>query len=227
MSIIDNANHSVVSYDPKSSRAFTGQRLAKFSWKTGTDKNSPYYNIKRESKCVSVPVITGEEVIGNIEVLIPHVVSFLAGVQDKIMREILDSGNNVVSITNESISIAAITEWLESNDDSGRITKEMVGTWFDSNISDNLAVVLADRLGVSEVPSDADSDKIMRTVAVFKDRISALAGGKTMYEVKVCNSLKSALELAESGDVMKERFIARLDKMILSAGKDMDMLELL
>lgn len=227
MSIIDNLNHSVVTYDGKN-KPFTGQRLSKVTWKTGTDKASPYYNIKRESKCVSLPVITAQMVEDNITVLAPHLISYLHSVQDKMVREILDSGNNVVSIGTNDVSIAAICEYLEGSDESGRLTKEVIGSWFDSAVSENLALLLAEKLGVSAEPTDAENAKVMEVVSAFKGKIAALAGGKTSYEPKVCKSLLNALSLVEaSDDVMVVRFTARLNKMITDAEKEVALIDLL
>lgn len=227
MSIIDTSNHSVVTYDPKSSKPFTGQRLSKVTWKTCNDKASPYYNIKRESKCVSLPLVTSDEISTNLAILTPHITAFLHGVQDKIVREMLDSGNNVVSISTNEVSITAICEYLESSDESGRLTKDGINLWFDNVVSDSLAAVLADRLGVSEVPTDAQSARVLEAVAAFKGKIAALAGGKTMYEPKVCKSLLSALELAPADDVLAVRFGARLQKMIVESEKMVDLMDLL
>ena len=225
MSIIDNAAHSVVSYDPKSSKPFSGQRLSKVQYKTVTDKSSELYGIKRPSMCVSIPIISTEAVVTNITALAPHVIGYLHGVQDKMIKEMIENGQK--SITNESISIAGILDWLEVNNESGRITKETVGNWFDETISENLAVVLADKMGVSEVPTDAESNQIMKAVSAFKEKIASLAGGKTSYEPKVAESLKKCLALAEEGDALKDRFVARLDKMIKEANEGMALVDLL
>ncbi len=219
MSIIDNAGHTVVTHDGKN-KAFAGQRLAKFSWKTNNVPGHELYGIKRDSKCVSLPMIAGADIAANLAALTPAITSFLHGVQDKMVREMLEVGNNVLHVTTESISIAAICEWLEGNDESGRLTKESVASWFDSEVSDNLAIALAAKLGVSEVPTDAESQKIMDVVAAFKGKISSLAGGKTSYEPKISRSLISALELAPSGDALASRFIGRLEKMIAASVAD-------
>ncbi len=67
----------------------------------------------------------------------------------------------------------------------------------------------------------------MKAISAFKDKVSALAGGKTMYEVKVAESLKKAVSLVEDGDVLKARFIVRLNKMIEEGKKGQEMIELL
>lgn len=225
MSIIDTLNHSVVSYDPKSSKAFHGQRLAKVTYKTVTDKESPLCGIKRESKCVSLPLVAATDVIANVTVLAPAICEYLQTVQDRIVRERIDMG--AASIAMDEISIAGCIEWLENNSESGRLTKEVVATWFQDTISESLAVVLADKLGVSAVPTDAESAKILAVVDQFKAKISSLAGGKTSYEPKICKSLLNALELAPAGDVLATRFAARLNKLVEESKANEDLLALL
>lgn len=225
MSIIDTAAHSVVTYDPKSSKPFTGQRLSKVTYKTITDKANALYGVKRESKCVSLPLITAKEVESNIIALTPHFIEFLHGVQDKIVRERVDEGAK--HITTDEVSIAGCVEWLESNNESGRLTKESVAAWFQETIAESLAVTLAERLGVSDVPSDEESNKILAVVEAFKGKVSSLAGGKTAYEPKVCKSLITALELAPAGDALAVRFTTRLTKMIEESSKNQDLLDLL
>ncbi len=227
MSIIDKAQNTVVTYDPKVSKPFTGQRLSKVTWKTNNDKNSQWFNIKRESKCVSLPVVTGAEIADNLVALTPHLVNYLHSVQDKIVRETLDAGNNVVSISTSSVSIAAICEYLESSDESGRLTKESVGVWFDQVVQDQLAVLLSEKLGISAVPTDAESAKVLEVVTAFKGKITALAGGKTSYEPKVCKSLLNALAVAPADDALVVRFTARLQKMVEESEKQVGLMELL
>ena len=226
MSIIDNANHSVITYTGKE-KPFTGQRLSKVTWKTNTDKDSPYYNIKRESKCVSLPVITAQNIEDNMHALAPHIASYLHGVQDKMVRELLEAGSNVVSIATNDVSVASIIEYLESSDESGRLTKDSVAAWFDSTVSEPLAMLIGTKLGVSEAITDAESAKVMEVVTAFKGKIAALAGGKTSYEPKVCKSLLNALSLVEGNDALAVRFTARLNKMIEDASKQVDLMDLL
>lgn len=213
MSIIDTANHSVVSYVSGVTKPFTGQKLIVVTYKTVTDKLSALYNIKRESKCVSVPVIADDDITGNIDVLIPHIRGMLENVQKAIVRDMLDTGN-ILSIPTESISIAECISYLESSDESGRLTKESVGNWFDSNIADMLAIALADKLGVSENNTAEESKKVFDIIAAFRGNISSMAGGKTSFPAQVAKQLKKALELAPSNDVIASRFMVRIDKMI-------------
>jgi hypothetical protein len=221
MSIIDTSNHSVVSYDPKVTKAFEGQRLSKVQYKTVSNKDDPMFGIKRPSMCVSIPMVKTEDVIANAQVLASHVVVMLHGVQDKMIKERIEAGAK--SIGNEEISIGSILEWLEVNNDSGRITKESVASWFASEIADNLMVVLADKMGIGEDGGTREQ------VEQVEKAVKAFEGRKTSYEPKVAEGLKKCLRLANEGesDVMAQRFMARLDKMIESAKENENMIDLL
>jgi hypothetical protein len=214
MSIIDQANHNVSIYESGKSKPFTGQRMSVHTWKTVKDKDSVLFGIKRDSKFVSLPLINPEVVSVNLPLLMPHVVEMLHKVQDKIIKEKLESDNNVASIAQSDISITAIIEYLEDSNESGRLTKDAIVKWFDETIEAPLAVSLAEKLGASETPSKEQSDKILAIVGEFKNKMSALAGGKTQYNPKVATQLQKALQFAPENDSLAIRFNDRLNKMI-------------
>jgi hypothetical protein len=214
MSIVDTNTNTVVAYTSGQTKPMHGQRLASFNWKTSTDKDSLWFGLKRASKAVSVPVIADEVITSNLPLLIPHVRSYLAGVQDKIIRAAMETNDNLLHITNESIGIAAILEYLEDSDESGRLTKESVAAWFDASIADNLMVALGEKMGAGEEPTAAQSKQCEALVSQFKAKIAALAGGKTSYPQKLAMSLQKVVNLAPSDDVLAVRFSNRLQKMI-------------
>lgn len=221
MSAIDTAVNTVVAYTSGVTKPFAGQRLASFNWKTSTQKDSLWFGKKRESKAVSLPQIGSDTIVANIGVLTPHIRVWLASVQDKMIREQLEVSDNVLHITNESIGIAAMCEYLEESNESGRVTKADVEEWFKENIADSLMVQLAERLGVSDTPSQSESDKIDAVVAAFKGKIAALAGGKTSYDPKTATQLQKCISLVPAGDVLADRFTLRLQKMVDTTPDDL------
>lgn len=212
MSVIDTAAHSVVGYVSGSSKPFSGQRLATVCYKMVSDKNSALYNVKRENKCVSLPVISDTEITGNITVLTTHIRTMLEVAQNKMVRELVDAGSK--SIQTSDVDMAAIIEYLDNSNESGRLTKESVAAWFDETIADTLMLALSEKLGVSDTPSEAEAKKVEVIANEFRVKIAALAGGKTSYEPKVCASIIKCLDLVPSGDVLASKFTARLNKMI-------------
>lgn len=205
MSIVSNT-HDVVNYDPKKSSAFTGQRLAKITYKT--DKES---GTKKDSKCVSIPMVASEAITASIDKLMPHLVTYMQDVQDKIIRGLVDSGKETVH--DDEISVAACIEFLDSESTGGRLTKEMISSWFDSTLADKLTVAFADKLGVSDTPTADDEAKITAAITQYKDKFSSLAGGKTSYSPEIADRLQKALSFAPDGDELAGKFSVRLEKM--------------
>lgn len=211
------SKHSVTGYVSGQTKPAAGQRLASFNWKTSTQKDSAWFGIKRDSKAVSLPLIDGAAINNNMSVLLPHIQTYLHSVQDKIVRAALEASSDLQYISDEQVSIAAIVDYLEDSDESGRLTKSGMEEWFASNVADSLMVQLAERLGVSEQATPEELGKIEAVMAAFKGKISALAGGKTSYDAKTATQLQKAVALAPEGDVIADRMVARLQKMIDAA----------
>lgn len=214
MSNIDTNTHTVTTYISGVTKAFTGQRLATVTFKTSKDKNSLYFGMKRESRAVSIPQITNADIESNMVLLLPHVKELVQGVQDKIVREAITANDGLLHVTQESIGMAAVIEYLEDSNESGRLTKEAVGEWFKENVMEMLMMTLAEKLGVSAEPTQEESDKVEKIVSEFQGKISSLAGGKTSYPAKMAAQLKKAVEMAPESDVLRERFVVRLGKMM-------------
>ena len=227
MSVISNAAHNVIAYESGKTKALAGQRLAVFTYKTSQDKESLWYGIKRPSKAVSLPAVHPEEVTRALPLLMPHIIAMCHGVQDKIMREKLDASSDLLHIAGVDINMDSILAYLDDSNESGRLTKETVATWFDGAIADNLMLALAERMGVSDTPTDAQSAQIERLVGEFKNKVAGLAGGKTSYEPKLCESIKKVVALAPAGDPLATRFTARLDKMIADSANSVSLLDAL
>lgn len=205
MSAISNT-HNIKEYVIGVTKPFTGQRLSKITYKI--DKVS---GVKPDSVCVSVPLIDQEHVMNNFDKFLPHVIALCERTQDLIIRTLHESKSSVVS--DNEISVGNILEYLNEESSGGRVTKKDAAEWFDTVLSDPLAIALASKLGVSEEPSKEDSDKIERLVSEFKNNISALTAGNVKYDPPVCDVLAKALALAPEEDVMRIKFEKRLDNM--------------
>lgn len=216
MSIIDNSNNTIVNYTSGVTKPFSGQRLMVATYKTGTKKEDiSTFGIKRDSRAVSLPIVLASDVHQNLTLLMPHIVSMIAKTQDSIIKGILEENISRLHVGNEEISIAACIEFLDDSDESGRMTKESIGKWFDAEIADPLMLALGEKMGIGEIVSANDAKKIDMMMKQFREKISALAGGKTKYEEKLVIQLKKAVSFAPENDVIAGRFIARLDKMLV------------
>ncbi len=206
MSVISNT-HSINEYVIGVTKPFTGQRLAKVTYKI--DKST---GVKPDSVCVSVPAIESIAIQAHMNEFIPHIKALVERTQDLIIRSIHESKRDTVS--NEDIDIAHVLEYLNEESSGGRITKKDAMEWFESTLSDPLAVALASKLGVSTEPTKEESDKIERLVNEFKNNISSLTAGNVKYDPNVCGVLIKCLALAPEEDSMAVKFRTRLNGMM-------------
>ena len=224
--------HTVVNYISTAAagqtitKAFTGQRLVTACYredkKTGTN---------RTNRAASIPMLSITELDSKMSVLKPLLVTYLESVQDKLFKALLDAnGTNgtVVDIAEVDINLDACIAALQDSDSSGnRLTKESIGLWFgDSGLEAQLSLVLADKLGIGEVPTDAESKRVETICNEYKAKLAALAGGKTSYNENLALSLKKALSLVPD-DKLAGKFNTKLDKMIAQARVKVDLFDLL
>jgi len=198
------------------------ERLSVLYWKTGKD------GIKKDSKSVSIPKTVGltpEE----LQSMVPHVIGMLESVQNKIVRELVESGKNAIGFP--EISISECIKYLAESDSDGngnsvRLTKEVINAWFMDSLNDKLMLALSDKLGVGDNPSNEQCQLIENTTNAFKSKICSLAGGTVKLDVKTAKSVKNAIMLGVGNegidienDVIGSKLVARLDKMIMSVNE--------
>lgn len=213
--------HTVVAYEQGKTKTLAGQRLDVVFWKTGKD------GVKKDSKCVSVPLVTAEEVTSNLSALMPHIIDFISGVQHDIIKERVTDG--ALHITQQEIAVSSCVEYLDSNvrgadGKSAHLTKDSVAAWFDSVVADNLMLALAEKLGIGNTPTDEQINKLDKAIAMYRTEVSKLAGGKTTFGIPLAKSIKNALSLVPTDDPIALKFIPRLDKMIASGDELFDLL---
>lgn len=211
-----STTHSLNLFDSKKSQALSGQRLAKIGYKS-TEKTPAKY----PSVCASVPFIdtpTKEQ----IDSLMPAIKNLLSDTQDKIIRSLYESSNGTrTSINDAEIGIDQCIGYLTAEAVSGRLTKESITSWFDSDLKDNLYLTIGVKIGF--IPADAPDDfelsaaqaqKLEQVTNGYRDMLAGCAAGATMYATDKIASLKRALELsADTAHPIVERVTARLDAM--------------
>ena len=181
-------------------------RIAVMRWKnTGKDATT-----KKQNLAVVLPVIANEE-LQNPK-LFSHFREYLEGVQVAILKELVEATPNKVFVTPEEIGISAIVSYLETSNEGSRLTKESIGKWFDDVVAETLTVALADRLGVSDVPTKEQTARIEKIISAFKDTTCKLAGTKTSYNEQEKEQMLKLLAMVKH-DSMAQRFMARIEAM--------------
>lgn len=214
MSTFSNV-HDFHSFNSKSSKANSGQRLAKVIYKSGKNVKE-----KKQSICVSVPVVAISD--AQCIALKAQVLELVESAQDGIIRDASEAGKTNVS--DAEISFECCKVWLETASESARITKEQMSEWFDENVQNPLILAFANKLGISDTPSAKEQEKLDAILASYKSKFSAMAGGRTQFIPEVAKSLEKAVNLVSEPDEIAIRLITRLAKMQIVEINDLDAL---
>lgn len=208
MSIVSD-RHSVVPFKSGETKPLQGQRLAKIGYKDRGDKKAKFASV-----AVSVPFLTAEVVESNIKRLLPHIGTMLETAQDGVIRSLYESAQGgLSSVSDADISIDAIIGYLEAESNGSRLTKDMVVSWFNAEVRDNLFVVIAEKLGFSEVNKEQEQ-VIDKHVGVYRDILSSLTGGRTILEPKQIAACERAIALASSEESdIGRKLVARLETL--------------
>jgi hypothetical protein len=207
MSNISN-RHSISAFVSGKSQPLSGQRLAKVGYKS-TKQNSAKY----PSICVSVPQIDPTALESNLTALLPHLATMIENAQDGIIRSIYESRDgNLSEVADEEISVEACIQFLNAEATGGRLTIEFLNGWFDSQISDNLTVVVADKLGL-DLSTPEQEKTVGKRVKVYRELIASLSGGKTILTPMQIAGIRRALEVSSVDDETSVKLLARLTQM--------------
>jgi len=223
MSNVSN-RHTVELFESGKSEALSGQRLAKVGYKS-TAKNPA----KFPSICVSVPAIdTGydfEQALGAGK-FNAVIVEWLQGQQDSIVRTLYEAaGGKLSDVTDDQISIDACLNHYQTVQAGGRLTAEVLGNWFDSNVRDNLTVIVADKLGF-DLSTQEQEDTVAKHVTVYRDILCLVAGNKTILEAKQRTAIDRMIELSgiSAEDTMVKRIVEKVEE--ISRRKVSDILDI-
>jgi hypothetical protein len=197
--------HSVVSYTSGKTKPLEGQRLAKVTYKV--DKAT---GIKPESKAVSIPVLEWANVEPHINALKGEFLGMIHSVQDKIVRNKIESGAK--SISDDDIIMSAVVSYLQS--ESGRLTGDDIRAWFTESLKEPLMLAFASKLGIPEdsAPSADQETKLNAILKGYEDSFAKLASGAASFNDAQSTNMIKAMEFMDSEDYLRIRFTERLTK---------------
>lgn len=198
-------NFVFMPYDAKAPVFEAGLRTVKCLYKTASGKNNV---------CALINPLEVSEVTEKFDSLMPHFMSYLESEQDKIVKSLHTSDD--ASFTPDSISLDAVINALNAERSSGRMNKEIIGAWFDSELADSLTVLFADKLGISDSPTQEETDKLDSFISVYRAKFSGLAANSVHYQVEECDKLLVALDKCEvdsASDLVAGKIVEKLEKM--------------
>ena len=218
MSIISNI-HSLVPFTSGESKPMNGQRLAKVGFKL-TEAMKKAGKTALPSVCASIPFIEREEVLGNVNALLPHIGNMLEGVQDQIIRALYEgSAGQRKEVRDEEISVQACIAFLSAEQAGSRISAESIKAWFEQGEAKNIsAAIICDALkyGDQEEWTPEQEATILKHVGVYCEVFQMLAGknlNRGSFSDKQWQRLNQILELLQSENP-EDAFAKKLaDKM--------------
>lgn len=203
--------HSVIPFVAGKSEPMAEQRLARVGYKTTKNKPALYPSV-----CASLPVIPSEDIVSNVNALIPIVRATLEGLQDSIFRNAYEtSKGQLASIGNEEISVEQCIEFYNAAAvESGRLSSAGIEAWFDSDLMGNLTVAIAERLHLDpEKPEEAL--KVAQHVSGYRGMFVDIAKHDTFYNTVQCEQLKRALTFTDDMESnVATKIGAKLDAML-------------
>lgn len=201
-------NYKFLPYDAKAPIVEKGFRTIKVMYKTPKSGEE-----KKDNSCLLVTPISVDDIENNLDSLMPYIVNMVESVQDKIGKDLHSLGET--SVSPSALSMEAVIERLQTDAIGGRLNKETIDSWFTSTLADTMTVLFADKLGISDTPTEADAERIDRFVKVYRSKLTGLASNLTVYPVEEVEKLLSALDKCEidSTDTVGNRVKERLVKM--------------
>lgn len=164
----------------------TGLRTVKVMYRFKDEKKRDKVN-----SYVRVPNrhLSEESVLARIDDLLPHLINLLETTEDGMIKDLHSKGQ--MNVYPESLTIDKLIEVLEESSNSGRLSKEIIGNWFNEFLSDSLTNAFAEKLGLAlddEAIESLDEvgmeklAKLERIINVYKDKLESLASPKVFLK---------------------------------------------
>jgi len=203
-----SSRHNVNPFVAGKSEPLAGQRLAKVGYKKTKDNPNPPASV-----CASVPRIDDDSIVNNVQALLPGIRAMLEGVQDSVIRSLYESSDYALtSVSDDDISVGACIAFMLAESQGSRLSADAIGAWFDSNIRDNLTVVVADKLKF-DLSTPEQEQTVARHVNGYRALMATLAGKNVTLQPKQIQGIENALALASSDDAMSGKIRAKLDTL--------------
>lgn len=223
MSNVSN-RHTFVTLE-KNTRALHGQRLVRLIAKKNKEDKYENPNLT-QSLAVSVPPLSHDVIVENIERLIPHVAAYIESIQDTLIREYrISSGHD--SIDESEFDIDHVIAHLESNVGGTRLTKEYLSKWFEETYSESAARFIAQSLSfpMSLNEWSAQQAEVIETkVNVLRDMFAGFAGARYSPSIPQCRAMSRFVSyLGEDADARLVSFGARAEAIRKQKESEMSM----
>ena len=187
-----------------------GTRIVKCLYQVNKDGKKA-----QDNSYVRIPCkhLTEEHVVSRITELAPFVLGFLQTEEDLQIKDLHRKGG--LNVHTEYLNLDKIIEALEAKQISGRLNKDMIESWFTDKLEDSLAILFADKMGLSDSSSKEEFNKLELVLGAYKAKFASLASPKVFIKEQDCEAMVNVIKQAEGENIslIGSRFITKLESM--------------
>jgi len=200
--------HDVRSYTGNE-KPLDGQRLVTVTFKTPSQPEVGF--VKPANVCVSIPVIAVQ--VSPVE-LQNAMQEQLESLQDALIRSLylqsLEEKKPITQLSDSMIGYAALKTYAEAEALSKRLTKDAIAAWFDSAISSDLMLALANAMKLPNEMNAAQQSRLDAALTQYKALVTSLASPKASIAPRIAEQMEKAIVLAPEGDRMRKLLLSKV-----------------
>ena len=203
----DDGVHTFQAYDSKNApSAATNGRIVAACYRAVEGQEA-----KRPNSYIEIMDVTEDAIKARLEDFLPHFVSYVADVQDKLIKAVHSAGNDTISI--DAYSLVAVLDHLDSTN-TVKLDRSTIYSWFDDSVKDNLTAAIAVKVNPDiDSLTDEQLSTINDQVSAYRQQFGAL-GGNTSFMDDTKNALLRAIEVTEANQDRTGRTVkAKLEAM--------------
>jgi hypothetical protein len=186
-----------------------GHRLSVIRWKSSTNKETGVTTPAKSAMCVSLPKI---EFAIEPECLRESVNDYLEAQQDLIVRQQIDKwfaehSNVILSeiyINPELVSVEGLQVFHASNSIGGKLSEELIKSWFDEVLYKPLEERIALLPGINDTTLKA-------AMMQHRDLLAKLASPKASFNERIADQMIKAINTVNEDSMVKASLLRKLN----------------
>lgn len=217
------SNYQFSLYTDSSKPSSSDHRLVVIGWKTPQKEVGNLNYRKPPTICISIPKI---RLSISPAIIAEAMQAAFEDLQNSLLRSLIAEKSIEQRVgTNYSdtdFDAAAVASWLAgSGAGNGRLSQDRIATWFDASVSEPLSLLLANRMNLSNEPSNEELTKLTAAITQRRTLLTRIAGPGVPFNRTVAEQLLRSVEPAEAS-MTKQQVVAKLTSYL----KQTDELEL-
>lgn len=223
--------HTVELYTGKNKPSDDTQRISVITFKTEKRKGAkeldgkpnpefdPTYK-RPEARCISIPKLKIHTTPSELQDAMQEAFNDL---QDALIRRLLlvklDAAETIINFHNDQIGFTAVAAYAAEVTASGKLTKDAIIEWFDTDLADSLTLAIAEAMKIGEKPTPEDERKLAAAVTGYRTIFTALAAPRAGLSKNIASQLQRAMVRASNPE---DQVFLRLDAKLKDSLEEKD-----